>query len=138
LQSPLPSIEAAQALPAGSCILLVEDDDEVAEFTFEMFATMGFDVTRVASAVAALGALADGRTIDLVFSDVMMPGGMNGIHLASEIRQRRPDLPVILTSGRATLFTEDAARLKIEILPKPFGINALENMVRAALVAAPH
>jgi signal transduction histidine kinase/CheY-like chemotaxis protein len=138
LQSPLPSVEAAQGLPVGSCILLVEDDDEVAEFTFEMFAAMGFDVTRVASAVAALGALADGRTIDLVFSDVMMPGGMNGIHLASEIRQRRPDLPVILTSGRATLFTEDAARLKIEILPKPFGINALENMVRAALVAAPH
>ena len=61
--------------PGNGHVLLVEDDHEVAEFTAEMIRSSGYRVTRVASAQAALGALANGRNIDLVFSDIMMPGG---------------------------------------------------------------
>jgi len=71
-------------------VLLVEDDDEVAALTVEMINQLGYDTTRVASAEAALGALADKRAIDIVLSDVMMPGRMNGVDLAQEIRRRRP------------------------------------------------
>ncbi len=60
-------------------ILLVEDDDEVATLVGEMLGQLGYEVTRAASAAAALGALADGRSVDLIFSDIMMPGGMNGV-----------------------------------------------------------
>ena len=67
-------------------MLLVEDDDEVAALVGEMLDQLGYEVTRVASAAAALGALADGRRIDLVFSDIMMPGGMDGVELAREVR----------------------------------------------------
>lgn len=60
---------------------------------------LGYEVTRVASASAALGALANGRRIDMVFSDIMMPGDMDGVELGREVRQRRRNVPVLLTSG---------------------------------------
>ncbi len=80
-------------------ILLVEDDEEVAALVSEMLDELGYDVTHAASGAAALGALADGRVIDLIFSDIMMPGGMNGVELAREIRKRRSNIPIFLTSG---------------------------------------
>src|SRR6202021_983607 len=100
-------------------VLVVEDDDEVAALTVEMINQLGYDTTRVASAEAALGALADKREIDIVYSDVMMPGRMNGVELAQEIRRRRPNLPVLLTSGYAEAANRSAAAHRIRILAKP-------------------
>lgn len=68
--------------PGGGCMLLVEDDDEVAILVGEMLGQLGYEVVRVASATAALGTLANGHHVDIVFSDIMMPGGMNGIERA--------------------------------------------------------
>ena len=120
---------------AGGHVLLVEDDEEVAALTGEMLDSLGFEVTRVASAAAALGALADGRAIDIVFSDVMMPGGSNGLDLAREVRRRRPDLPVVLTTG-----FENAARgAKAEgfdLLLKPYHAEVLSATLRARLAEA--
>ena len=76
--------------PRHGHVLLVEDDDEVAALVGEMLDQLGYEVMRAASAAAALGALANGRRVDVVFSDIMMPGGMNGVELAREIRRRRP------------------------------------------------
>ena len=106
-------------------ILLVEDDDEVAALVSEMLAELGYEVTRTASGAAALGALADGRTVDLVFSDIMMPGGMNGVELAREIRRRRSDMPVLLTSGYSEAAVHDAELAGIQILSKPYHIEEL-------------
>jgi signal transduction histidine kinase/ActR/RegA family two-component response regulator len=106
-------------------VLVVEDDDEVAALTVEMINQLGYDTTRVASAEAALGALADKRAIDIVFSDVMMPGRMNGVELAQEIRRRRPDLPVLLTSGYAEAASRSAAAHQIRIIPKPYRMDEL-------------
>jgi signal transduction histidine kinase/ActR/RegA family two-component response regulator len=113
-------------------ILLVEDDDEVAALVGEMLAQLGYDVTRAASAAAALGALADGRPIDLIFSDIMMPGGMNGVELAREIQRRRSDVPVLLTSGFSEAAAEDAAKAGVQILAKPYQIDELATALTAA------
>jgi signal transduction histidine kinase/ActR/RegA family two-component response regulator len=106
-------------------VLLVEDDDQVAALTAEMVAELGYSVTRVATADAALGALANGRPLDLVFSDVMMPGTMNGIELALEVRRRRPELPVVLTSGYAEAAKRAANRDDVQILKKPYSLSEL-------------
>jgi CheY-like chemotaxis protein len=113
-------------------ILLVEDDDEVAALVSEMLEQLGYDVTRAASGIAALGALADGRAVDLVFSDIMMPGGMNGVELAREIKRRRTDLPVLLTSGYSEAAVHDAELAGIQILPKPYHIDELASALSAA------
>ena len=113
-------------------ILLVEDDNEVAALVGEMLGQLGYEVTRASSAAAALGALADGRPIDLIFSDIMMPGGMNGVELAREIRKRRSDIPILLTSGYAEASVHEAESAGIAILAKPYHIDELA----AALAAA--
>jgi signal transduction histidine kinase/CheY-like chemotaxis protein len=122
-------LEAAAA-SAGQ-VLLVEDDDEVAALTVEMINQLGYDTTRVASAEAALGALADKRAIDIVLSDVMMPCRMNGVELAQEIRRRRPELPVLLTSGYAEAASRSAAAHQIRIIPKPYRMDELREALAA-------
>ena len=117
---------------AQGAVLLVEDDEEVAALATEMLRAIGFAVTRVASAVAALGALANARPIDIVFSDIMMPGGMSGLELAREVRRRRPELPIVLTTG----YEEAAAgaeALGIGLLLKPYRVEALAATLRAHL-----
>ncbi|MVT52401.1 response regulator [Bradyrhizobium yuanmingense] len=113
-------------------ILLVEDDDEVAALVSEMLGQLGYNVTRAASAAAALGALADGRSVDVVFSDIMMPGGMNGVELAREIRNRRSDIPVLLTSGYSEASAHEADAAGIQILAKPYHIDELAAALSAA------
>ena len=80
-------------------VLLVEDDVTVAELTVHMLESIGFSVRHEKSAAAALDAISAGDGVDIVFSDVMMPGGMSGVDLAREIRKRWPGLPVVLTTG---------------------------------------
>jgi signal transduction histidine kinase/ActR/RegA family two-component response regulator len=113
-------------------ILLVEDDDEVAALVSEMLEQLGYTVTRAASAAAALGALADGRSIDLIFSDIMMPGGMNGVELAREVKRRRSDIPVLLTSGYSEAAARDAHIAGVQILAKPYHIDELAAALHAA------
>jgi PAS domain S-box-containing protein len=105
-------------------VLLVEDDREVSALTRELLTSLGFSVTHVSSAEAALGALANDRPIDVVLSDIMMPGGVSGLQLAREIRQRKPDIPIILTTG----YVEAAADMKdgeFRLLSKPFSVETL-------------
>ena len=127
-ESPGASSTRAEAAGRGS-VLLVEDDKEVSALTREMLSCLGFSVIHVASADAALGALADGRTVDVVLSDIMMPGGVSGLELAREIRRRHPDLPVVLTTG----YIEAAGGMKddeFELLPKPYSLEALASALR--------
>ena len=115
---------AAPLFKAGA-VLLVEDDAEVAALTGEMLQQLGFEVTRVDCAASALGALADKRNVDLVFTDIMMPGGMNGMELARELRVRRPELPVLLTSGYPTDETHEIEPERMAVLSKPYSLEDL-------------
>ena len=105
-------------------VLLVEDDREVSALTRELLGSLGFTVTHVTGAEAALGALANARRIDAVLSDIMMPGGVSGLQLAREIRRRHATLPIVLTTG----YVESVADLKdgeFTLLLKPFSLEAL-------------
>lgn len=117
-----PSLDPS-ARPRGQ-VLLVEDDPEVAALTREMLNCLGFGVLHVASATAALGAMADGRAVDLVLSDVLMPGGISGLELAREMRRRHPQLPIVLTTG----YSDPAGLMDREEFPlllKPYTMSAL-------------
>ncbi len=117
--------------PRGS-VLAVEDDPEVGALVGEMLRDLGFEVTVVASASAALGALADQRPIDLVFSDIMMPGPMTGFQLAREVQARRPGLPVLLTSGYAEAARETGAEA-FPVIGKPYDLERLDRAIRDLL-----
>jgi signal transduction histidine kinase/ActR/RegA family two-component response regulator len=113
-------------------VLLVEDDEEVARLVSGMLDQLGYDVEHVANASSALGALRNDRTVDLVFADIMMPGGMDGVGLAREIKARRPDLPVLLTTGNLGAIQDKLEGLKLKVLPKPYRLDDL----RVALAEA--
>jgi signal transduction histidine kinase/CheY-like chemotaxis protein len=117
------------------CALLVEDDPEVAALTREMLGNLGFSVVHAASPAAALGALANARSIDIVFSDIMMPGGVSGVELAREIRQRKPNLPIVLTTG----YAEAATTVKgdnFKLLLKPYTAEALAQALGVDLTSS--
>ena len=125
-------IDEAVNVSAGN-VLLVDDDEEVAALVAEMLEHLGYEVTSAASAAAALGALANGRGIDIVFSDVMMPGGMNGLELAREIRTRNFEVPVLLTSGYAEAVKHSAEAEGVQILAKPYRLEELAAALKTAL-----
>jgi signal transduction histidine kinase/CheY-like chemotaxis protein len=136
------SITAAPAAPAaeprreepattgGLRILLVEDNDEVAAGTEALLEMMGHTVTYVFNADAALRLVEDpAAPVDLVISDIHMPGAMNGIDLAEAIEALPAPLPVILVTGYAEEL-ERARNVNARVLSKPFDIALLEKILQ--------
>jgi PAS domain S-box-containing protein len=108
-------------------VLVVDDNEDVAEVTSSLFEDLGYETIYRDSAEAALKLLEAGTKIDLVFSDIVMPGTIDGVGLAREIRSRYPNLPVVLTTGYS-----DAAKTapsNLRILRKPFDTEALRDFI---------
>ena len=124
--------ERQPASPASGAILLVEDDDAVATLLMDMLQQLGYEVVHRATGAAALEAVSNGRSIDVVLSDVMMAGGMNGIELARQLRQAKRHLPVVLMSGYADAALLDSHSAETRILAKPFNLNELASALRNA------
>ena len=118
--------------PASAAVLLVEDNEEVAEVTIAMLETLSCVVTRVASALLALEHLENGNRVDLVLTDIVMPGGVSGIDVARTIRERHPQLPVVLTTGDSAVARE-AVDEGFTLISKPFHLGVLEKAIRSAL-----
>jgi PAS domain S-box-containing protein len=130
--------EAEQAEPAagaaadgrGETILVVEDDEDVRQVAVSTLKTLGYGVREAENGQAALSLIDADEAIELVFSDVSMPGKLTGADLARELRRQRPDLPVLLTSG----FVSDAEDLDgVELLAKPYRVDDLAQKIRALL-----
>ena len=119
----------------GYRVLVVEDNDDVGQFSTELLEDLGYTVRRVANADAALAILAEDEfSADLVFSDVIMPG-MNGVELAGIVRERYPGLPVVLTSGYSNVLAENAHR-GFELIQKPYSVELLSRSLRKAISEA--
>jgi signal transduction histidine kinase/CheY-like chemotaxis protein len=115
--------DAALNSSARGIVLIVEDNSEVAEITGGLMEHLGYRALFARSAADALQCLQREEKIDLILSDIVMPGAMNGIELAAEVRRRRPDLPVLLTSGYSE--AARAAENRYTILRKPFDLSDL-------------
>jgi signal transduction histidine kinase/ActR/RegA family two-component response regulator len=114
-------------------ILVVEDNESVAAAVMEMLTQLGHAATHVATVGAALGVLSGDRPIDLVFTDVLLPGGDSGLDLARELTQRKPDVPVVLTSGYGGGVTGRLAAANLPFLRKPYRIETLKLTIEEAL-----
>ncbi|HYD97910.1 MAG TPA: ATP-binding protein, partial [Alphaproteobacteria bacterium] len=125
--------ESRDAAPAGhGTILLVEDNRDIAELTGSLLRDAGYQVLPAGSAAEALTIIHRGVPLDLVFSDIVMPGGLSGVDLAREVRRLRPDVPVLLTSGYSTN-AEAAVQEGFPLLPKPYTPPALAKAIEQAM-----
>ena len=129
-ESPSPSGSVNRALPL---ILLVEDDEDVAALVAEMLSHLGYRTTRAADARSALETLARGVRPNLVFSDIMMPGPMNGVELIREIRRRHPEIPSVLTTGYANAFRADIESDRIPLIEKPYSMSVLAETLQEVM-----
>jgi nitrogen-specific signal transduction histidine kinase len=116
----------------GHRILVVEDNEEVGRFSTELLQDLGYATRRADNAKQALALIeADQSAFDLVFSDVIMPG-MNGVELATIIRERHPHIQVVLTSGYSSVLAENAHQ-GFELIQKPYSVEALSRALRRAI-----
>ncbi|WP_461383192.1 hybrid sensor histidine kinase/response regulator [Devosia indica] len=128
---------AARYAPEGGreSILIVEDDDLVRQHVSGLLGGLGYRVLQATSAAPALELLAANPDITLLFTDIVMPGGMNGVDLAKRARDFRPDLKVLFTSGYAENAVETDGRLDpgIDLLSKPYSRDRLAASLRKIL-----
>jgi two-component system, NtrC family, sensor kinase len=116
---------------AAGTVLLVEDNSEVAEVGKAYLEELGYRVKPATSAQTCLDLIEREGVVDVVFSDILMPGGMNGLELADAIRRKFPDITVLLTTGYSSS-AQDAVQQGFAVLQKPYSLAALERALRAA------
>ncbi len=121
------------SLGGSATVLLVEDNPDVAAVSGSLLEQLGYSVRRALDAEMALQEIERGG-IDLVFSDIVMPGKMDGVGLAHRIREIRPRLPVLLTTG----YSEAAVNVRgnFVILRKPYEIHQLSAAIGKLLLAS--
>jgi PAS domain S-box-containing protein len=129
--------EVEEVFPRGTgeTILVVEDEPLLLALTKRLCEERGYTVVVASNAASALEVLRGGTPIDLLFTDVVLPGGLDGVELAEAARARRPDLPILLTSGYAGASVLKMARDlgDFDLLPKPFDSKSLARKLNRAL-----
>ncbi|MBL6456608.1 PAS domain S-box protein [Belnapia sp. T6] len=127
---PQPEDQGGQPEEGRRNVLLVEDNVQVGEFARQMLEDLGYQATWAPNARAALDLLEeDTSRFDVVFSDVVMPG-MNGVELGKEIRQRWPELRIVLTSGYSHILAQGGAQ-GFELLHKPYSVEGLSRALKS-------
>lgn len=124
-----------RARGGGETVLVVEDDEDVRATVVEMLASLGYHVLRARDAQGALAIVERGVHIDLLFSDVVMPGPLRSTELADKVRERLPGIGVLFTSGYTDSIIVHGGRLDpgVELLSKPYTHEALARRVRHVL-----
>ena len=132
----MPDVSADEPAEGGhETVLVVEDDAMVRNHVVAQLQSLGYTTLLAGNAAEALAIFENGTAFDLLFTDIIMPGKLNGRQLADELRRRRPSLKVLFTSG----YTENAivhhGRLDpgVHLLAKPYRKSQLARMVRVAL-----
>jgi CheY-like chemotaxis protein len=129
----------ARADGGDEVILVVEDHDDLRAYSASVLRELGYRVIEAAAGLAALERLEQSPQVDLLFTDVILPGGMDGRQLADEARRRRPELKVLFTTGYTRNAIVHNGRLDpgVQLVSKPFTFEALARKVRAVLDALP-
>jgi PAS domain S-box-containing protein len=129
-----PAVDESKAIGTET-VLVVEDDDALRLYTVETLNDLGYSVLAAANGAAALEMLERHQDIDLLFTDIVMPGGLNGRQLADEAKRRRPVLKVLFTTGYTRNAIVHHGRLDpdVQLVGKPFTFHELARKVRALL-----
>jgi PAS domain S-box-containing protein len=127
------------AVSGDENILVVEDHDELRDYIVGILSDLGYNVTATASGPAALEMIAAREDLDLLFTDVVLPGGMNGRQLSTEALQMRPDLKVLFMTGytRNAIVHEGRLDSDVALISKPFTYDQLAEKVREQLDGLP-
>jgi CheY-like chemotaxis protein len=147
----LPCVDAATAVPVSSAarselnlqaretILVVEDDERVRQLTIKRLQLIGYQVLEASDGPKALEILGRGDAVDLVFTDLIMPGGLSGREVAIQARRLRPGIKVLLTSGYAEelVHGEELQREQLKVLRKPYQQAGLVAALRDVLDNVP-
>ena len=121
----------------GERVLVVEDEPAIREIVVETLEGLGYRIFAAANAAEALELLLGNPEIDLLFTDIVMPGNWDGIDLAEEAMRRRPDLPVLFTSGYAGRSPGRVWPRDVPLLQKPYRIGMLANAIRTCIDTRP-
>jgi signal transduction histidine kinase/ActR/RegA family two-component response regulator len=132
-----PVVPLAALAATGKVVLVVEDDEQVGNYTVEALRELGYTVRRASDGASALRTINSGDPIDLLFTDVILPGGISGRQLADEAIAQRPNLKVLYASGYAWDAVAHGGRLDpgVDLLPKPFSYDELRERVGRALAS---
>jgi CheY-like chemotaxis protein len=116
----------------GESVLVVEDDEDVLAMAVESLGDLGYEVLVAHDGEEALAIVRGSEKIDILFSDIVMPGGINGAQLAVEARRLRPAIKVLLTSGYtgAALRSEHGLPEDLPVLGKPYRHDQLAAQLR--------
>jgi CheY-like chemotaxis protein len=139
-QKPSVEVDAVRtdSISGGSeRILIVDDNEDLLEVTSAMLTAFGYQVACASNGTEAIRILESGAEFELLFSDIVMPNGMNGVELAREARRRNKNIKVLLTSGYAGgILEQHRAVDEFPIIDKPFRLPELARRVRSILQAA--
>jgi CheY-like chemotaxis protein len=132
----LPAVpDSSEQPPPGATetVLIVEDEPDLMDVASSLFISMGYEVVTAASAREAMAQL-DSRVIDILFTDIIMPNGINGIELATYAREHHPDVKVILASGYPlpALKLEHTNLSNFAFVNKPYRLSDLARSLRTA------
>jgi len=133
--SPIPAPEASE----HETILVVEDDDNVRTYSVEALRDLGYHVIEVPDGPSAIRLLETNTPVDLLFTDVVLPGGMTGAQVAAQARELRAGLKVLFTTGyaRNAIFHHGRLDKGVQLITKPFSFSDLAAKVRDVLDGLP-
>ncbi|WP_375454402.1 MASE4 domain-containing protein [uncultured Methylobacterium sp.] len=130
LEGPMPLRRATE----GEVILVVEDEPAVLDMAVESLGELGYRTLTATHAAAALDRLKGPERIDILFSDIVMPGGMNGVQLSVEARRLRPGLRVLLASGyTGSALGDEGLPADLPLLNKPYRREDLADKLRVVM-----
>jgi PAS domain S-box-containing protein len=129
--------DVGPSLGGSETILVVEDDDNVRDTVIELLSDLGYSILKASDPQSALSVIESGVPIDLLFTDVVMPGTLKSPELARKAKERLPNLSVLFTSGYTENSIVHHGRLDagVELLSKPYTRDALARKIRHVLTA---
>ena len=132
-----PGTTAPVTAGSGETVLVVDDESSVRMLVAEVLSDLGYAVLEAETGAEALASLGRAERVDLLVTDVGLPGGLNGRKVADAARAARPDLPVLFITGFAenAVVGDGPLEAGMALIAKPFAIDALATRVRAMLAA---